>query len=145
MKKLKYIKLFEQYEDFSRHTPIEKDIATYQNGILASYLETALWSSHQDDDGDFNFDEKTIFEFNPEALQRAKADVDEFVEKAGSLLDGLEAKSIGHDFWLTRCGHGAGFWDGDYEHEVGEKLSEISREFGNVDLYIGDDDLVGMM
>jgi len=37
----------------------------------------------------------------------------------------------GHDFWLTRNGHGTGFWDrpeiyGDYS----DKFTEISHSFG---------------
>lgn len=45
---------------------------------------------------------------------------------------------ICHDFWLTRCGHGCGFWDGDYGH-IGDRLTEAAKKFGNVDLYVGDD------
>jgi hypothetical protein len=146
MKSLKHIKLFEDYESNSSANSYEKDILRYQNGILASYLETALWSSHSEEEEDnLNLDEKTIFEFDDEALTRAKADVDLFVAKAGTLLDGLSPKSVGHDFWLTRCGHGAGFWDGDYDEEIGQALTAISKEFGNIDLYIGDDDKVSMV
>lgn len=35
----------------------------------------------------------------------------------------------GHDFALTRNGHGAGFWDRGYG-EVGERLSESARIYG---------------
>lgn len=44
----------------------------------------------------------------------------------------------GHDFWLTRCGHGAGFWDGDWP-VYGDLLTAASKSFGNIDPYIGDD------
>ncbi len=50
-----------------------------------------------------------------------------------------EAAMAGHDFWLTRCGHGAGFWDGDWPEPAASVLTEASKEFGNVDLYVGDD------
>jgi hypothetical protein len=40
----------------------------------------------------------------------------------------FEADTIEHDFFLTRNGHGAGFWDGDYKN--GEKLTEIAKSFG---------------
>lgn len=46
--------------------------------------------------------------------------------------------SAGHDFWLTRVGHGAGFWDGDWPIH-GDALTEICKKFGEVDLYVGDD------
>lgn len=33
----------------------------------------------------------------------------------------------GHDLWLTRNGHGAGFWDGDWrDHDV---LCNVSEQF----------------
>jgi hypothetical protein len=44
----------------------------------------------------------------------------------------------GHDFWLTRNGHGAGFWDGDWPEEVGKRLTEASKKYGEVYLYVQD-------
>jgi hypothetical protein len=44
----------------------------------------------------------------------------------------------GHDFWLTRNGTGAGFWDGDWFE--GEKLTEAAKAFGNFDLMVDHDD-----
>src|SRR5208337_4573832 len=58
--------------------------------------------------------------------------------------DGQDAFRQGHDFWLTRCGHGAGYWDGDYPTS-GDGLTEASKSFGDVDLYVGDDDLIYQM
>jgi hypothetical protein len=43
-------------------------------------------------------------------------------------------QSAGHDFFLTRNGHGAGFWDRGYPEDLGEALSEASRKFGEADL-----------
>ncbi len=48
----------------------------------------------------------------------------------------------GHDFWLTRNGHGAGFWDGDWPDGANERLTEASEAFGEIDLYVGDDGLI---
>ncbi len=48
-------------------------------------------------------------------------------------------ESAGLDFWLTRCGHGAGFWDGDWKEPHAAALDALSKQFGNVDLYVGDD------
>jgi hypothetical protein len=44
----------------------------------------------------------------------------------------------GHDFWLTRNHHGAGFWDRGYG-KLGEILTDAAHSFGTYDLYIGDD------
>jgi len=45
----------------------------------------------------------------------------------------------GHDLWLTRNGHGAGFWDRDLG-EAGDKLTELSKEMGELTLLQGDGD-----
>lgn len=47
----------------------------------------------------------------------------------------------GIDFWLTRNGHGAGYWDGDYP-EHGDALDAACNDYGDVDLYVGDDQQV---
>jgi hypothetical protein len=54
----------------------------------------------------------------------------------------------GHDYWLTRNGHGAGFWDREEltgiivgarnETNVGDVLSDRCRH-RDVSLYAGDD------
>jgi hypothetical protein len=38
----------------------------------------------------------------------------------------------GHDFWLTRSGHGAGFWDRGLG-ALGERLTEASKAYGSPD------------
>jgi hypothetical protein len=54
------------------------------------------------------------------------------------------AAQVGHDFWLTRNGHGAGFWDrwsgGTEGERHGDVPTEASKPYGTSDLYIGDDD-----
>lgn len=57
---------------------------------------------------------------------------------------GYSYAHLGHDFWLTRNGHGAGFWDGDLEHDLGERLSQACKTFGECYIYAGDDNLIYM-
>ncbi len=46
----------------------------------------------------------------------------------------------GFCFWLNRNGHGSGFWDEDtIPNDVGERLSEACEDFGECNLYVGDD------
>lgn len=40
----------------------------------------------------------------------------------------------GHDFWLTRNGHGAGFWDGDWKEPAATFLTKASQEFGEFNI-----------
>lgn len=110
---------------------------------LLDYVETALWSS-VDDDGNPLDRKFSIDDIDEKALEKMQRDIDAFIEKAGPLLDDRYLENehdsrIMHDFWLTRNRHGAGFWDGDYEERLGERLTEISRSFGECDLYVGDD------
>jgi len=110
--------------------------------MIDQYIETALWSSILNDAQgggepfDQNYDGSDLAD---ETCEQMEKDCTAFEERAGSLLDGLDLSDVGHDFWLTRNGHGAGFWDGDYEKEIGEKLTALSKEFGECNLYLGDD------
>ncbi len=120
-------------------------MAAADPAMLAGYLQTALWSTNDNstEQGgeplDENYDTDDI---DQATMDQAEKDCAEFVEKAGALLDGLDLGQVGHDFWLTRNGHGAGFWDGDYEKSIGDALTKLSEEFGKVDLYVGDDNRI---
>jgi hypothetical protein len=101
--------------------------------FIKQYLETALWSS-VDGDGnelDRNF---SINDVDLDSLKRTIKICLEFICEAEdqSLLVGVDYDTAGHDFWLTRNGHGAGFWDRGLG-EQGERLTELSEEFGRVD------------
>ncbi len=104
------------------------------------YLEAALWSSVDDDgtplDSVHNFSDIADGTFN-----RMMSDCEQFQEINAALLaqTNRAADYDGHDFWLTRSRHGAGFWDGDLPKELGEALTAASHAFREFDLYIGDD------
>lgn len=111
------------------------------------YLECALWTSDADiadeapTDRDFSIDD-----FSPASLVRAKAEGEAFqAENAADLEgfpkspDGNSAEAFaGHNFWLTRNGHGSGFWDRGLG-EAGDRLSEAARKVGERYVYVGDD------
>ena len=44
----------------------------------------------------------------------------------------------GHDFWLTKNGHGAGFWDRGIG-ETGRALTDAAHVYGSTDLFAGAD------
>jgi len=118
--------------------------------FLASYIETALWSSTDGSDEGTPLDDSKYAdaELHPDTLARFKADCEQF-ERAYieivSKLDDQTVRSfppdsrIPHDFWLTRNRHGAGFWDGDYPEPIATQLTDLAHSFGECDLYIGDD------
>jgi len=111
------------------------------SSIVNAYLACALWSSTQDDELCTPFDESfSAADFTVEAKDRAVLDCSklrDLISASGVFYTGT-AGQFGHDFWLTRCGHGAGFWDGDWP-EHGEALTALCREFGNLEPYVGDD------
>ncbi len=72
----------------------------------------------------------------PETLAVMVADCAKF--QAENDLSECGDGQAGHDFWLTRNGHGAGFWDGDWP-ETGDALTEAAKAYGEVCLYVGDD------
>ena len=75
------------------------------------YIETALWSSMTT--ADVPLDENySADDLSPEALESITKDCETFQQRAGEMIDD-NVSGAGHDFWLTRNGHGAGFWDGD--------------------------------
>jgi hypothetical protein len=110
------------------------------------YLAAALWA--ETDDNDTPLDSLySIEDFAPEAMTRAVADCAKFQADNSETLARVEyprndfndMAHAGHDFWLTRNGHGAGFWDGDLPDDIGDALTKASKQFGQVDIYPGDD------
>jgi N-acyl-D-aspartate/D-glutamate deacylase len=99
---------------------------------------SALWSTN-DTYGQPLDAKYSTTDFSTKALQLAQSDVDMFKTKAGKLIEPFDETTVAHDFWLTRNYHGAGFWDGDYPELVGRKLTQISKELGQRDIYVGDD------
>ena len=106
------------------------------------YQACALWSSC-DDDGE-PLDRSGML-LAPETLDWFMADCGAFLGEIDDL--GLEWREelgwdqLGHDLWLTRNGHGAGFWDRGLG-ELGDALTEAAKRQGSRDLYVGDDGLI---
>lgn len=71
-------------------------------------------------------------------MAQATADCEAFQADNAEMLEGIEDSQAGHDFWLTRNRHGAGFWDRGLG-DVGKALTEAAHAFGATDLYITDD------
>lgn len=113
------------------------------DAFTTAYLVAMLWSTNDESDEsggqpmDANY---SIEDLAPEALAEAICDCSEFREKAGLAVFSTEwtDEQAGHDFWLTRAGHGCGFWDGDYP-TWGDQLTELCKSFGEMWPYIGDD------
>lgn len=138
-----------------------------------SYLGTALWSSlcllpvtedelvdgcmdvddehplhgvSENDHYDAHFDHD---DFTEESLGKASHDCQRFMElliNTGLYDEAIQYQdddTIAHDFWLTRNGHGAGFWDGDYgtgDNCVGDRITTLIKDnFAEQHIWINDD------
>ena len=101
-----------------------------------SYVETALWSSS--DDNDKSLDKYGITAISDETINKMIKDCEKFQSENCEDIS-CDLSRAGHDFWLTRNGHGAGFWDGDWDDEIGKKLTKASETYGEFTLYVGDD------
>jgi hypothetical protein len=115
------------------------------------YIETALWATNDQStpEGgeplDKNYDTTDLA---PETLQSILKDCEQFQRENEQwltpecCLKPNVDELAGHDFFLTRNRHGAGFWDGDWTPKAGKALTEASHAYGETNLYVGDDDQI---
>lgn len=108
--------------------------------FTSGYIRAALWSTNDESDEsggqplDQNYGPEDL---TVEALDKMIEDSRKFQEDNAALLARAgDAGRNGHDFWLTRNGHGAGFWDRGYPDEVGDALTKATDKYGQVDLYV---------
>lgn len=123
---------------------VDKDFAN----VLTGYLACLHWSTSGDYKGrevesleDFvmSAEGHTASANDCRAFYLAnRDDCAEAAARYSSAADKSGYQGVGHDFWLTRAGHGAGFWDGDLPQALGERLTKASKAAGEVWPYIGD-------
>ncbi len=104
--------------------------------ILKGYIECAIWADMEPNEG------ANIGEVSPESLDLARTDIAQFLGFAKFQLPIYpdDAAQMGHDIWLTRNGHGAGFWDRiNLVGSLGEILTQYAHDIGPREIYRGDD------
>jgi hypothetical protein len=123
-------------------TPARGDLMSAQTitPALRQYVETALWSSN-DDDGYPLDDRFGVEDVAPETIAAMREDLDAFIASLPLAAAFLDPEQVAHDFWLTRNRHGAGFWDRGLG-ALGDQLTDLAHGFGETDLYVGDDELI---
>ena len=118
--------------------------------FFRAYATCALWSSIDENeeplDANYSADDiapecaQAMRETCADFIQSNRADLIEYCQQmhceqwSGSSL-------AGHDFWLTRNGHGAGFWDRGLG-DLGKRLTKAADVYGGIDLYLGDDGFI---
>ncbi len=113
--------------------------ATQTETVLDAYIECALWASTDWDSGEPLDGLYSRNDLADSAVASMRADVADFLD---SLCDidtaEISGSQMGHDFWLTRNRHGAGFWDRGLG-SLGDDLTKRAHAYGSSDLYVGDD------
>ena len=71
--------------------------------ILNGYLEAAVWTEFAES-------------YSRDFAKKARKDIQDFLDRIPesllkAALEAVTPSQIGSDFWLTRNGHGTGFWD----------------------------------
>ena len=103
----------------------------YAEDMLPHYLECAAWA-------DLPEDTENGLDFAPYTEELALADCMRFVGINWEIIKDCLPEQVGHDFWLTRNGHGAGFWDRPEIYdgkENAETLSNSARSFGERNVF----------
>ena len=156
MRRLKYIKLYENFDD--EYQKIPKNIPK----IIDMYLDCALWTdgeqlqeqdlknnqeTYKMDDEDWDESEikdlvnnvdLNIHNFDENSLIKTYLDIKKFIRIVGFAIDDIDENDIGHDLWLTRNGHSSGFWSRGYDDDIAEILTKAAKSLGEVSLYLND-------
>lgn len=116
--------------------------------FIRAYQVCALWSSTDPDTSEPLDDVFSPDDISAECRASMRADCLDFIRANFDDLQEYCARMeneqwsgeerAGHDFWLTRNGHGAGFWDRGLD-ALGDRLADAARIYRGVDLYPGDD------
>ena len=123
--------------------------------FVRGYITCALWSSTDESDEsggepmDANYDADDLTEDarkriddDCEAFMLANmADLVEYTQRYAPTGEYEVWECAGHDFWLTRNHHGAGFWDRGLR-ELGDRLTKAAHVYGEINLLVTDDDKV---
>lgn len=131
--------------DFSRQAG---DLELEFDRLVDGFITTLLWSEREiSDDGSegesfegydvSDIVKAGIVEIYSECLEffkEANGIVFDMIEHGTSGFRGEPWSQVGHDFCLTRNGHGAGFWDGHWG-EAGRALTDLSKPYGTIGLY----------
>jgi hypothetical protein len=110
-----------------------------------NYIECMLWAESGDPDSPLG-EQADRDEIDTKSLDQITSDCNDFLADPITLVFVVNKgpEQCGHDFWLTRNGHGAGFWDRGWG-AVGEYLTARSKAAGDCDVYRGDDGLIYIM
>ena len=127
------------------------------NKFTKAYITCALWCGVFDESIENDLTHSlTESDISDNTLRVIREDCTRFWGEIENLVPHGVEEQAGHDFWLTRNGHGAGFWDRDISvygsAEIRDNLNVLCKNFRTIpeegmprhrwpefELYIGDD------
>ena len=113
----------------------KKEYVERNIGYYSDYFECLFWADIEQNEDIENANELGFEDIDLDSAVKQIEQLDDFFSKADDILaetDYVDAYAQ-HDFYLTRCGHGAGFWEAEYcTEEQGEILTELAKSYGEV-------------
>lgn len=111
------------------------------------YIEAMFFFSESNDE---NLKNVGLPEISTELMERIEKDCAEFLAKANHLISDeycnytecTAEEYAGHDFFLTRNGHGSSFLDGFWSNTTATNLYKLSKTFNQMNVYLGDDNRI---
>jgi hypothetical protein len=109
-----------------------------ETNFLEQYLDTAFWVADIEPQ-----------ELDEDCHREATIDCLAFLSRVDCYLNDDNRQQAAHDFYLSRNGHGSGFWDrskvdsyafGNYSYSY--KFQKIAESFGRTDYYTADGELL---
>lgn len=112
-----------------------RDLTEFEQG----YIECILWLAYQQESEDAEMeqcDDATEDEITARDWRSILRECRDFVvsnrlDLVAAEKTGMTFARMGHDFYLSRCGHGAGFWD-EGLGELGDKLHDAASTVRSV-------------
>lgn len=116
-------------EEQWKEIELQKKIDTF----VEHYSICAIWTNEE-------LDGFTSDDINMKAQLTIIEDCYSFLVKAWGIVSELDLQQAGHDFWLTRNGHGTGFWDREDVYKgKGEELTKLAESYGEQYVYLNGD------
>lgn len=118
---------------------VADDIA---DDFIRGYLQAAIFTGqYHSDPGNLDDSQPMDSVYSVDDIPRKivlelESDCRDFLESSAFMV-AADPERAGMDFHLTRNGHGAGFWDGDWP-EFGDELTARSKPYGSAELYSDD-------
>lgn len=128
------------YIGLERRLPDEE----YVDAFTQAYAHAMLWANTTEEDADGNPTGESVdpyawadsgdplwavSAFTVQSRRQVNEDCTAFVRDQWGDLADLDPGQAGHDFALTRNGHGAGFWDRGLG-DRGDRLTQASKPYG---------------